>query len=165
LIRATTLLLLASTVLAADSDNSRIGSATVNASGGIDIAGDKYPVEIIYIGDRNDPQTSTKLVEKLITEDKVDLIFGPYSSDCVGPRSTITEKCKVSMIRGRSQIFMNQIAQVRVETYVKVFQDKTFFRPRVFPERNKRSRVETWGIQTATVERLQREGLLEKRSS
>ncbi len=70
----------------------------VNALGGIEIRGEKYPVEILYYDDRSDPQTSTKLVEKLITEDKVDLIFGPYSSDCVGPSSTITEKYRVPMM-------------------------------------------------------------------
>jgi len=70
----------------------------VNARGGITVAGKRYPVEIIYYDDKSDPQTTTKLVEKLITEDKVDLIFGPFSSDCVGPSSTITEKYKVPMI-------------------------------------------------------------------
>ncbi len=73
-------------------------AAAVNAHGGIEIAGKKYPVEIIYYDDKSDPQTTTKLVEKLITSDKVDLIFGPFSSDCVGPSSTITEKYKVPMI-------------------------------------------------------------------
>ena len=70
----------------------------VNSAGGIEVSGKKYPVEIIYYDDRSDPQTSTRLVEKLITEDHVDLIFGPYSSDCVGPSSTITEKYKVPMM-------------------------------------------------------------------
>jgi branched-chain amino acid transport system substrate-binding protein len=70
----------------------------VNAKGGIEVGGKKYLVEIRYYDDRSDPQTATKLMEKLITEDKVDLIFGPFSSDCVGPSSTITEKYKVPMI-------------------------------------------------------------------
>ena len=67
--------------------------------------------------------------------------------------------------RGRSQIFMNYIAQLRMETYVKVFQGKTFFPPNAFPDRNKQSQDETWAIQRATVERLQREGMLEKPST
>lgn len=70
----------------------------VNAKGGIEVGGKKYPVEIIYYDDKSDPKTTTKLVEKLITEDKVDLIFGPFSSLCVGPSSTIAEKYKVPMI-------------------------------------------------------------------
>jgi len=70
----------------------------VNAQGGIEVAGKQYPVEIKYYDDKSDPRTTTKLVEKLITRDKVDLIFGPFSSGCVGPSSTITEKYKVPMI-------------------------------------------------------------------
>jgi len=70
----------------------------VNAQGGIEVKGKRYPVEIIYYDDKSDPATATKLMEKLITEDKVDLIFGPFSSDCVGPSSTITEKYKTPMI-------------------------------------------------------------------
>jgi len=70
----------------------------INAQGGIEVKGKKFPVEIIYYDDKSDPATATKLMEKLITEDKVDLIFGPFSSDCVGPSSTITEKYKVPMI-------------------------------------------------------------------
>jgi predicted amidohydrolase len=64
--------------------------------------------------------------------------------------------------RGRSQVFMNYIAQLRMEVYADVFQGKTFFPPNAFPERNKQSQDETWSIQTATVERLQKQGLLEK---
>ena len=67
--------------------------------------------------------------------------------------------------RGRSQIFMNYIAQLRLETYAKVYQGKTYFPPNIFPERNKQSQSETWAIQTATVERLQKEGRLEKPKS
>ena len=70
----------------------------VNAQGGILVGGKRYPVEIIYYDDKSDPKTTTKLVEKLITEDKVDGLFGPFSSLCVGPSSTITEKYKVPMI-------------------------------------------------------------------
>ena len=64
--------------------------------------------------------------------------------------------------RGRSQVFMNYIAQLRMEVYASVFQGKTFFPPNAFPERNKQNQAETWGIQSATVDRLQKDGLLEK---
>jgi hypothetical protein len=67
--------------------------------------------------------------------------------------------------RGRSQIFMNYIAQLRLETYASVFQGHTFFPPHAFPDRNKQSQSETWAIQSQTVERLQREGILEKPST
>jgi predicted amidohydrolase len=66
--------------------------------------------------------------------------------------------------RGRSQVFMNYIAQLRMEVYANVFRGKTFFPPNAFIKRNKQSQDETWAIQTATVERLQKEGVLEKPS-
>src|SRR5690349_5122645 len=37
-------------------------------------------VEFVIYDDQSDPETSAKLYEKLISEDKVDLIIGPYSS-------------------------------------------------------------------------------------
>jgi predicted amidohydrolase len=64
--------------------------------------------------------------------------------------------------RARSQVFMNYIAQLRLEVYADVFQGKTFFPPNAFLERNKQSQDETWAIQTATVERLRKEGILER---
>ena len=73
-------------------------ASAINAKGGIEVKGKRYPVKIIYYDDKSDPKTTTKLVEKLITVDKVDGIFGPFSSLCVGPSSTIAEKYKVPMI-------------------------------------------------------------------
>jgi hypothetical protein len=64
--------------------------------------------------------------------------------------------------RGRSQIFMNYIARLRMEVYTKAYQGKTFFPPNASPDKNKPSQDATWAIQSATVERLQKEGILEK---
>lgn len=66
----------------------------VNAQGGIDIGGEKYKVEIIYYDDKSEPETSAKLTEKLITEDKADFILGPYSSGITIATSAIGEKYK-----------------------------------------------------------------------
>jgi hypothetical protein len=57
---------------------------------------------------------------------------------------------------------MNYIAQLRMEVYASVYQGKTFFPPNAFLQRNKQSQDETWAIQTATVERLRKEGILER---
>jgi branched-chain amino acid transport system substrate-binding protein len=66
----------------------------VNEQGGIDIGDEKYMVEIVYYDDKSDPETSAKLTEKLITEDKVDFILGPYSSGITIATSAIGEKYK-----------------------------------------------------------------------
>ncbi|HXF33630.1 MAG TPA: ABC transporter substrate-binding protein, partial [Candidatus Acidoferrales bacterium] len=50
----------------------------VNSHGGIMVGGKKYQVAIKYYDDEDNPQTSAKLVEKLINDDKVNFILGPY---------------------------------------------------------------------------------------
>jgi branched-chain amino acid transport system substrate-binding protein len=47
----------------------------VNARGGINVAGKMLPVELKIYDDTSDLGTSTRLIEKLILEDKVDFLF------------------------------------------------------------------------------------------
>ena len=47
----------------------------VNARGGINVGGKKLPVELKIYDDTSDLGTSTRLIEKLILEDKVDFLF------------------------------------------------------------------------------------------
>ena len=67
----------------------------VNKKGGIKVGNDRYKVEIIFYDDKSDPQTGAKLTEKLITEDKVKFILGPYGSGITLATSAIGEKYKV----------------------------------------------------------------------
>ena len=66
----------------------------VNERGGVDIGGEKYKVEIIYYDDKSDAETGAKLTEKLITEDKVDFLLGPFSSGIAISTTSIGEKYK-----------------------------------------------------------------------
>lgn len=66
----------------------------VNARGGM--LG--RPVKLVYYDDKSDPNTGVQLYEKLITDDKVDLIVGPYSSAVTSATSTVAEKHKMVMI-------------------------------------------------------------------
>ncbi len=67
---------------------------TVNAEGGL--LG--RPIEFVVYDDQSDPETGAKLYEKLITEDEVDLIIGPYSSPVTIPSSAVTERLGFPMI-------------------------------------------------------------------
>jgi branched-chain amino acid transport system substrate-binding protein len=67
----------------------------VNAAGGIKVGADTYKVELLTYDDKSDTNTTVKLTEKLITEDKVNFIFGPYSSGITQATSAISEKYKV----------------------------------------------------------------------
>lgn len=68
---------------------------TVNKAGGVKVGKTNYKVEIIYYDDKSDAQTAAKLTEKLITEDKVKMLFGPYSSGITDATATIAERYKV----------------------------------------------------------------------
>jgi branched-chain amino acid transport system substrate-binding protein len=64
----------------------------VNEAGGIDVGGEKYMVEVIYYDDKSDAETSARLTEKLITEDEVDFLLGPFSSGLTMLTTTVGEK-------------------------------------------------------------------------
>lgn len=73
---------------------------TINAKGGIASKGQKFPVELIFYDDQSDPQMSAKLVEKLVKEDKVDLILGGFGSSQVMAASAVSERLKYPMVCG-----------------------------------------------------------------
>jgi len=55
-------------------------------------------VELVTYDDQSEPETAAKLYERLISEDKVDLIIGPYSSPVTIAASVVTEKYHYPMI-------------------------------------------------------------------
>jgi branched-chain amino acid transport system substrate-binding protein len=85
----------------------------VNAKGGL--LGRK--VEFVLYDDQSMPATGVKLYEKLITEDKVDAVMGPYSSPITEAVANVSEKYKKVLVspmaattsifrKGRKYIFM-----------------------------------------------------------
>lgn len=73
---------------------------TVNGRGGIEVKGKKFRVELVFFDDQSDPPTSAKLVEKLITENRVDLILGGFGSSQVIAASAVSEKLRYPMTCG-----------------------------------------------------------------
>ncbi|MEN8107415.1 MAG: amino acid ABC transporter substrate-binding protein [Pseudomonadota bacterium] len=55
-------------------------------------------VEIVSYDDASDPEKSAELYEKLITQDKVDLLLGPYSSDITLAASRVAEQHNFPMV-------------------------------------------------------------------
>ena len=70
----------------------------VNAKGGL--LGRKVKIKVY--DDESNPTTGAKLMERLITLDKVEFIFGPFSSPVTYATSTVTEKYGFPMIAGGS---------------------------------------------------------------
>jgi len=68
--------------------------------GGIEINGLRYTAEIIYYDDESDADTAANLVQRLIDEDRVDFLLGPYSSGLTTGASAIAEANNVIMVEG-----------------------------------------------------------------
>src|SRR5881227_3393537 len=66
----------------------------LNAKGGL--LGRK--VELVVYDDQSTPATAVRLYEKLITEDGVDGVMGPYSSPVTEASANVTEKYKKVMV-------------------------------------------------------------------
>ena len=64
----------------------------VNRRGGIEIKGKKYPVELVKLDDRSDKQMVTRVYERLIVDEKVDLVFAPFGSTLTAAAGTVTER-------------------------------------------------------------------------
>jgi len=73
---------------------------TVNKAGGIRVKGTGYPVRITYYDDESNPQKGAQLVERLATQDKVDLILPGFGSSIALAASAVTEKYKYPYISG-----------------------------------------------------------------
>ncbi len=83
---------------------------TVNDTGGITVGDKRYTVDIKYYDDESSADTSAKLTEKLITEDKINFILGPYGSSQTLSASAITEKYKKPMVEanGAAEAIFNR---------------------------------------------------------
>ncbi len=68
--------------------------------GGIKLPDGNYKAEIIYYDDESDADTAANLVQRLIDEDDVDFMLGPYSSGLTTGASAISEAANVLMIEG-----------------------------------------------------------------
>ena len=74
----------------------------VNARGGLYIKeyGKKLPLEVTKYDDKSDVGTMTKLLEKTIVEDKVDLIFSPWDTAFLFASAPIANKHKMVLLGG-----------------------------------------------------------------
>lgn len=74
----------------------------VNANGGIMVKeyGKRLPIEHIKYDDKSDMGTMTKLLEKLILEDKVDFVLPPWSTAFLFAAAPIASKYNYIMIGG-----------------------------------------------------------------
>ena len=71
-----------------------------NEYGGIEVGGDHYKVELILYDDKGETDMTAKLVERLIDEDEVDFLLGPYSSTLTKPAIEVAEARGIILVEG-----------------------------------------------------------------
>ena len=71
---------------------------TLNQRGGIVVGGRAYKVRLHYYDDASDPARVGPLYERLIAQDRVTFLLGPYSSQLTVAAIPIAEKNRVPMV-------------------------------------------------------------------
>ena len=72
----------------------------INEAGGVRVAGNDYRLEILYYDDESTPARGAQLAERLIRQDGVRFMLGPYSSGLTQAIAPVTERYQVPMVEG-----------------------------------------------------------------
>ena len=70
----------------------------INEMGGVKVGGKTYKFDIIYYDDESNPKRAAQLAERLISQDGVEFMLGPYSSGLTKAIAPVTEKYGVPMV-------------------------------------------------------------------
>jgi branched-chain amino acid transport system substrate-binding protein len=77
-----------------------LAAKRLNEMGGVKVGNKTYKIKIKYYDDESTPARSGQLAERLIKQDKIKFILGPYGSGPTKGMAPITEKHKIPMIEG-----------------------------------------------------------------
>ena len=72
----------------------------INDKGGVEVGGTTYRIAVRYYDDESTPARGTELAERLIKQDGVKFMLGPYGSGLTKAILPVVEKYKVPMIEG-----------------------------------------------------------------
>ena len=70
----------------------------INSTGGVKVGGKSYKLTVKYYDDESTPARGAQLAERLIQQDGVDFMLGPYSSGMTKAIAPVSEKFGVPMI-------------------------------------------------------------------
>lgn len=70
----------------------------INEMGGVKVEGKSYKLKIVYYDDESTPARGAQLAERLIKQDGVKFMLGPYSSGLTKAIAPVTEKYKIPMV-------------------------------------------------------------------
>ncbi len=82
----------------------------IKEKGGIAVGGKCYNFKVIYYDDESKGDRGATLAERLISQDKVQYMLGPYSSGMTKAIAPVTEKYKIPMVEaeGASRSLFNK---------------------------------------------------------
>ncbi len=72
----------------------------INEMGGVKVGGKTYKIDIKYYDDESTPARGAQLAERLIVQDEIKFMLGPYSSGLTKAIAPVTEKYKIPMVEG-----------------------------------------------------------------
>ncbi|MFB6081187.1 MAG: amino acid ABC transporter substrate-binding protein [Halanaeroarchaeum sp.] len=81
-------------------DSYKMTIQDVNDQGGLDIDGTTYEFDLKTYDDQSDPSKSRQLFQKLIEEDDVQYLLGPYSSGVTLAAQPVVQQHKLPMVEG-----------------------------------------------------------------
>jgi len=79
-------------------DGYEFWARTVNRRGGIRVGNTRYRVRLVILDDRSDATTAAVTAQRLISQERVDFMFGPYSSGLTLAVGGIVQRNRVIMI-------------------------------------------------------------------
>jgi len=82
----------------------------INDMGGVKVNGKSYKLKVVYYDDESTPARGAQLAERLIQQDGVKYMLGPYSSGLTKAIAPVTEKYKIPMVEaeGASRSLFSQ---------------------------------------------------------
>ena len=70
----------------------------INEMGGVKVGGKTYKLAVSYYDDESTPARTAQLLERLIKQDGIKFVLGPYSSATTKAAAPVTEKYKIPMV-------------------------------------------------------------------
>jgi len=70
----------------------------INETGGVKVGGKSYMLKVQYYDDESTPARGAQLAERLIQQDGIQFLLGPYSSGLTKAIAPVTEKYKIPMV-------------------------------------------------------------------
>jgi len=72
----------------------------INAAGGVKIGGQQHKLVLRLYDNQSDVNLSVRQYTRLVTEDKVNLLLGPFASNFALADSAVSDKYKIPMVEG-----------------------------------------------------------------